>query len=91
MKEGPVRSHVMSTEELLKWGLEFKAGVERCKDPNAPLIAGKHCKWCPAATICPEISDRAFERANVSFKPQIQKEIKTPALPDPERLLTVKL
>jgi hypothetical protein len=46
----------ISTADLYKWKREvLLPGIERCKDPNAPLAAGDHCKFCKAKGGCPEV------------------------------------
>ena len=61
------RTFVMSMPELLAWGPIFKTAVERTKAKDAPLAAGKWCKFCNAATICPELKDKAMREASVKF------------------------
>src|SRR5271165_1728081 len=69
-----IRSHKMSMQELLEWMTHFKDGVERCEDPFAPLIAGSHCRFCPAKSICPEISTKALVQAGIDFAPDKVKD-----------------
>ncbi len=61
------RSFVLSIEELLAWEPVFREGVEKCRDPLAPLATGSWCKFCPAAMICPELKDKAFKQAQIVF------------------------
>jgi hypothetical protein len=79
--EGPVRSHTMTIDELCDWSVKFQEGVARCESPYAEYSAGEHCRFCPAKTICPEISDMAFKQARIDFAP-IAKPEKALALPD---------
>lgn len=30
-------------------------GIGATRKPNAPLVSGKHCRFCPAGALCPEI------------------------------------
>ena len=62
-----VKEHQMTIEELKSWRAKFKDGVKAALKKNAPLKQGDHCKWCPAVTICPEVSSRALERAKTEF------------------------
>lgn len=66
---GPVREWVISIDELLKWSYKFREGVVLANQSDAPLSAGDHCRFCPAAPICPEISSRALRQAKVDFGP----------------------
>lgn len=61
------REWTITVEELETWGHKFRSGVEACEDPMAPLQAGDWCRFCPAKTICPTISDQAFDEARLEF------------------------
>ena len=41
---------------------ELKASVKESKLPDAPLLQGKHCRWCQGQPICP-LMNGAMERA----------------------------
>ena len=46
----------ISVADLFRWKREVLVpGIERCKDPNALLAAGSHCKFCKAQGGCPEV------------------------------------
>jgi len=47
--DGPIRSWETSREELLRFGEELARDADATKAPNAPLVAGEHCRFCPAA------------------------------------------
>lgn len=49
--DGPVRSEQIDLFDLIGWEGELAAAVERTDDPNAPLVAGAHCQFCPGARI----------------------------------------
>lgn len=69
-KDGPVRRHKISVDELLKWGREvLLPGAKATEDPNAPLAAGGHCRFCPALAICPEQKKNAVAVAQTVFAP----------------------
>jgi hypothetical protein len=51
--------------KLRKFEKEVKIAVAVSKTPNAILKAGDWCKWCPAATTCPEISDNQMRNADI--------------------------
>lgn len=61
------RSWVASMDEIMQWIPKFKGAVEKAQDPFAPLAAGSWCRWCPAATICPEIKENKMKEAQVVF------------------------
>lgn len=65
--EGSVRSWTITSEDLLDWAGDLKQAVARTKDPDAPLVAGDQCRWCPAAAICPANRDHAIDGARLDF------------------------
>lgn len=76
-----IRSHVMSIESLLAWKDYFKQGIEACKEEDARLSSGDHCRFCPAAILCPEISNKALRQAAIDFDDE--DDLKAVALPVP--------
>lgn len=66
-KKGWFRTHDMSVPELRSWTGKFKEGVARCKDPNAPLKAGRWCFFCPAQDICPAVGASRRKSAQDDF------------------------
>jgi hypothetical protein len=57
-------------DELISWGEKFKEAAMAAKQANAKLCAGDWCRWCPAAVLCPEISGRALQQAQIEFAPE---------------------
>ena len=43
-----IRSHDMTTEQLINEAQELAAAAHRTDEPDAPLTPGKHCQWCKA-------------------------------------------
>lgn len=66
-KRGPVRTWHTTMDALMPWEETFRKGIEATKLPNAKLRAGAHCRFCPASTICPELSRANFEQAQMDF------------------------
>lgn len=66
-EDGYVREWTCSIEELLEWRDRFEKGVALCEDPLAPFNSGDHCRWCPAKSMCPEISSGAMKQALIDF------------------------
>lgn len=54
-EEGPIRSDTFPAVDLLDFAADLVAAAEATEDPEAPLHAGEHCKFCPAAAFCPEL------------------------------------
>lgn len=77
-REGePIKTWEISVPELYRWRDEvLLPGIERCKQPDAPLAAGDHCRFCKAKAQCPQI------HAEVTAVVPIHAA----ALPDPKLL-----
>lgn len=80
--EGTIRTHVMSITELMIWRIRFEDGIHLTKISPDFYQTGKWCKWCPAASICPEISTKALKQARVEFEPVNGSLV----LPEPKQL-----
>lgn len=62
-----IRSWVTDMGTIQAWEWVFRDGVAEVRKPNAPHNSGPWCRWCPAVTICPKLSDEAFKEAQVVF------------------------
>lgn len=70
-EEGKIHfEHVTTLAKLRKFEKTIKAAVALSKTPDAPLKAGDWCKWCPAAPLCPEISENQMRKADIFLEPQ---------------------
>jgi hypothetical protein len=79
--EGVVRHDNLDYLDLLDFAEDLLAAAKRTQDPEAPLHAGSHCRFCPAAGFCPEQREMVQALAQISF------EADTPALPpDPAKM-----
>lgn len=65
--DGPVRRWTVKRDWLNKFRAEAKAAALETLNPNAKIVAGDHCRWCPAKPFCPEIHKAAQESAMVAF------------------------
>ncbi|HSW00040.1 MAG TPA: DUF2800 domain-containing protein [Sedimentisphaerales bacterium] len=55
-------------ESILHWAkTELVPAAKRTEDPNAPLVVGDHCRFCPALGTCPAQAQRAIEIAQMDF------------------------
>lgn len=68
--DGSVRRWRIKAVDLLAFEADLLDAVKRTEAPDAPLVLGEHCHWCPAAAICPEAKRRAQEAARMEFKPE---------------------
>jgi len=65
--DGVVRSEVLDYLDLLAFAGELLAAARLTLAPDAPLVPGKHCRFCPASAICPAQREQAQALAQVAF------------------------
>lgn len=65
--DGPIRSETLTIAELKAWGKELMAAAKRTLEPDAPVFAGKHCKFCPAEAVCPAKAQEMLKLAQDEF------------------------
>lgn len=66
-REGPVRRELVSAYDLVEWSADLFAALTRTMAPDAPLVAGAHCKFCPAAAICPALATHSMAVVEAEF------------------------
>lgn len=76
---GPVRSKSYPVEQLRDFERQLRLAVAATERPDAPLIPGKHCRFCPAAASCPALRQLAVSTALAEFP-----DGPTVRLPNPE-------
>lgn len=81
------REHKTTIGKLRKFEKEVKEAVAIAKTAQAPLRAGDWCKWCPAATLCPEISDNQMRNADIF----LEESTGAVAVPEPKALNVERL
>lgn len=54
-RDGPVRSWECTPEHLFDFSADLLDGAHRTMQADAPLVPGKHCRFCPAQPMCPEL------------------------------------
>lgn len=68
--DGPVRTETIDALDLLEFADDLLKAAKATEDPNAPLVPGDHCRWCPAAGMpCPALLKKADAAAASKFKP----------------------
>ncbi len=84
--DGPIRRWTLPADTLLEYADTLSAGADATKDPDAPLVAGDHCRFCPARPTCSALKEQLFSGMVVQI-PDDLDEIEEPAahvrLPDP--------
>ena len=77
------RSASTTIGRVKKFEKQVKIAVALSKTPEAPLKAGNWCRWCPAASFCPEISENQLRQADILFEPETAA---IQAIPEPKAL-----
>ena len=80
--DGPVRRVTYDPIDLLEFRAELAEAYDQTQEPDAPLVAGDHCRWCPAKAQCPALLQHTQALAKIEFA-----SVADPTPPDP-RLLT---
>ncbi|BAE51524.1 DUF2800 domain-containing protein [Paramagnetospirillum magneticum] len=66
-EDGPIRFEVISAFELFEWSVDLFDVINRTLEPDAPLVAGEHCRFCRAKPVCPEMERMALATAEAQF------------------------
>lgn len=83
--EGVIRSDRMSFDDLLGFTYELLEAARATTAPDAPLVAGSHCRWCRARGLCPAQRERAEAIAQVEFV-----AVPVPSMPKAPELMTTE-
>lgn len=67
--DGPVRSETIDAVDLVEFRMDLEEKALATQDPDAPLVPGDHCKFCPAAATCPALRERVLAVAEMEFSP----------------------
>lgn len=67
--DGPVRSETIDAVDLLEFRIDLEGKAIATQAPDAPLVAGDHCKFCPAAATCPALRQKVLAVAEMEFSP----------------------
>jgi hypothetical protein len=67
--DGPVRRHRISVIDMLDFKVDLVEFATATQNDNAPLHSGDHCRFCPAAPKCPELTAKANHAAADAFAP----------------------
>lgn len=68
--DGVVRSWSFDSLDLLDFAADLKDAAAKTEEPNAALVPGEWCRFCPAAGICPTLHSKALTTAKAEFLPQ---------------------
>lgn len=65
--DGPVRSVEYTVDEIVDFAHDLLNAADRALAYEAPLVAGEHCRWCPAEPRCPARYEAMQELARIEF------------------------
>lgn len=65
--KGAVREWTTDAMTLLEFEQDLRDAAEATEKPDAPLCAGEHCRFCPAAAICPALREKSRKAAALEF------------------------
>ena len=87
---GPVDVFQITRADIIDFEEELNQAVDRCLDPNAPLLPGDiQCKWCKARHTCAAAEQFRLTNAGMHFRDV--KLVDPNTLPDIRRLDVQKL
>jgi len=65
----PIKTHETTPDELNTWFItELAEALRQVDNPDAPLVAGTHCKYCRASGNCAAQAEQALKGAQVMFE-----------------------
>ena len=74
--DGPIRKQAISAFKLLDFAADLITYAKATEDENAPIVSGDHCKFCPAAGVCPELHKKSITAAKEEFMPALSYDPK---------------
>lgn len=84
--DGVIRAEGIEPFELIEWSADLLDAMRRTLDPRAPLAAGDHCRFCPAAGLCPALASRALAVAEADFQDDTITRPPAPETLTPEQI-----
>jgi len=66
-RDGPIRTHTYTRDEILNFGTDLIDAAHAALKPDAPRVAGDHCRFCKAAGVCPALRSNALTVAQDEF------------------------
>lgn len=82
----PVKEWEIDALDLLDFSSDLKEYALATEQPSAPLVPGEHCRFCPAAGVCPVLRDRALVAATQGFTPVPSGAVSGVPRYDPDQL-----
>lgn len=65
--DGAIRRWKTTPGRLIDFVADLIDDAIATEDPNAALVPGDHCRWCPAKASCPALMEKAMVTATQDF------------------------
>jgi hypothetical protein len=70
--DGPIRRWVTTPGRVLEFVADLVEDAKATQDPNAPLVPGDHCRFCPAQAMnCPAVREKSLALAKLEFRTEL--------------------
>lgn len=83
---GPIRTWETDPVELFEFRQDLVIGAAATLEPDAPIVAGPHCKFCKVEATCPARREKAMADAAIDFDAFGEPEVKPVVGMAPEEL-----
>lgn len=67
-EDGAVRRWRFTSTALIDFAADLAEFARRTEDPNAPVVPGDWCRFCPASGTCPAVHEKAMLVAKEEFR-----------------------
>lgn len=74
--EKALRTWTIDRVKLFEFEIVLKKAIEETRKPNAPLVPGEHCRFCPAQAVCPAITQQRDIALASDFKAVVESQAK---------------
>lgn len=65
--DGPIRRWSCDALAVFDFSVDLKEAALRTEAPDASLVPGDHCRFCPANALCPALRNKAQDLAKREF------------------------
>ena len=65
--DGPIRQSTTDVVDLVEFTMRLLEAAEATEKPDAKLVSGEHCRFCPASALCPRLAEDALLQARLEF------------------------
>ncbi|HKJ74770.1 MAG TPA: DUF2800 domain-containing protein [Alphaproteobacteria bacterium] len=85
----PVKTYKIDVLDLWDWKGELISAAKRTEAPDAPLVPGDWCKFCPAAPKCVALEQRVTSEIMADFSDTGDIILSDPPSINPERIARI--